>query len=53
MRTILEGKIKTLQDSLKAAIETNQSVCKTENAKIVEQVEKLKREMDDIRDEAG
>ena len=53
VRTILEGKIKTLQDSLKASIETNQSVCKSEMAKIVEQVEKIKCEMDDIRDEAG
>ena len=53
VRTILEGKIKSVQDALKASIETNQSLCKSERAKIVEQVEKLRREVDDLRDEAG
>lgn len=53
VRTILEGKIKTLQDSLKASVETNASFCKTERAKLVEQIEKLRREVDGIRDEAG
>ena len=53
MRTILEGKIKTVQDALRASIETNESLGKSERAKIAEQVEKLKRDVDDLRDEAG
>ena len=53
VRTILEGKIKTVQDALKASIETNASLGKSERAKIAEEVEKLRREVDDIRDEAG
>ena len=53
VKTVLEGKIRTLQDSLKASIETNQAFCKTERGKISELVEKLRREVDDVRDEAS
>ena len=53
MQTIYEGKIKSIQDSVRVSIETNQSLEKSERAKIVDMIEKLRREMDDVRDEAG
>ena len=53
MQTIYEGKLKSIQDSVRVSIETNQSLEKSERAKIVDMIEKLRREMDDVRDEAG
>ena len=53
MQTIYEGKLKSIQDSVRVNIETNQSLEKSERAKIVDMIEKLRREMDDVRDEAG
>ena len=53
MQTIYEGKLKSIQDSVRVSIETNQSLEKSERAKIVVMIEKLRREMDDVRDEAG
>ena len=53
MQTIYEGKLKSIQDSVRVSIETNQSLEKSERAKIVDMIEKLRKEMDDVRDEAG
>ena len=53
MQTIYEGKLKSIQDSVRVSIETNQSLEKSERAKIVDMIEKLRREIDDVRDEAG
>ena len=53
MQSIYEGKLKSVQESLKASIETNQSLNKSERAKIIEMVEKVRREIDEVRDEAG
>ena len=53
MQSIYEGKLKSIQDSVRISIETNQSLEKSERAKIVDMIEKLRREMDDVRDEAS
>ena len=53
MQTIYEGKLKSIQDSVKVSIETNQSLEKSERAKIIDMIEKLRREIDDVREEAG
>ena len=53
MQSIYEGKLKSVQESLKASIETNQSLNKSERAKIIEMVEKVRQEIDEVRDEAG
>ena len=53
MQTIYEGKLKSIQDSVRVSIETNQSLEKSERAKIVDMIEKLRRDIDDVRDEAG
>ena len=38
---------------MKANIETNQSLNKNERAKIIEMVEKMRSQIDEVRDEAG
>ena len=53
MQSIYESKLKSVQESLRASIETNQSLCKSERAKIVEMLEKVRKEIDEVRDEAG
>lgn len=45
--------MKTLQDGLKASIETNAALSKNERTKLAEQIDKLRREVDDVRDEAS
>ena len=53
MQSIYEAKLKSVQESLRASIETNQSLNKSERAKIIEMVENVRREIDEVRDEAG